>query len=132
MKKLALVTILMTTITMSCAQSSNNDAFKTIEVDSFQQVLDSCADSCVLVDVRTLDEYNEAHLKGAVLIDVTEDNFKEKALKLLPKNKTIMVYCRSGRRSANAAGILATEGYKVINLEGGISAWKDAGKKIIK
>ena len=42
-----------------------------------------------------------------------------------------VIYCRSGRRSANAAGKLADVGYKCVNLKGGILAWKDAGKPVV-
>ena len=59
-------------------------------------------------------------------------NFVEQAKAKLPKDKIIAVYCRSGRRSANAAGILADVGYKCVNLKGGIIAWKEANMPVIK
>lgn len=121
------------TVTLGYAQSSNDDAFITIEVDGFHHTLENSGDDCVLVDVRTPAEYKEGHLKGAINIDVKDSvNFMKNALAQLPKDKTVMVYCRSGRRSANAAGMLAAEGYVVFNLEGGILAWKEAGKEIEK
>ena len=52
-------------------------------------------------------------------------------LEKLPKDKTIAIYCRSGRRSANAAGKLADVGYKCVNLKGGIIAWKEANMPVI-
>jgi 3-mercaptopyruvate sulfurtransferase SseA len=55
----------------------------------------------------------------------------EQAQAKLPKEKTIAIYCRSGRRSANAAGKLADVGYKCINLKGGILAWKEANMPVI-
>jgi len=54
----------------------------------------------------------------------------EQAKAKLPKDKTIAIYCRSGRRSANAAGKLADVGYKCVNLKGGIIAWKEAGMPV--
>lgn len=83
----------------------------------------------VLLDVRTADEFKEGHIENALNIDVKQDDFMEKA-KALPKDKTIAVYCRSGKRSANAADKLASEGYKVVNLLGGIIAWKDGGRLV--
>ena len=125
--------MLIAATTMGCAQSGSNDAFMTIEVDGFHHTLENSGDDCVLLDVRTPAEYKEGHLKGAINIDVKDSvSFKKKALEQLPKDKTVMVYCRSGKRSATAAGILATEGYFVFNLEGGILAWKEAGKEIVK
>ena len=108
-------------------------AFTTIDVDKFQKTLENCANDCVLVDVRTPEEYNAEHLKGAINIDVKDSlNFMKKATDMLPKEKTVMVYCRAGHRSSMAAGKLATEGYKVLNLKGGITAWKEAEKETVK
>ena len=133
MKKLFLMMMLAAAVTLGYAQSGGDDAFMTIEVDGFHHTLENSGDDCVLLDVRTPEEYKEGHLKGAINIDVKDSvNFKKKALVQLPKDKTVMVYCRSGRRSANAAGILAAEGYMVFSLEGGILAWKEAGKEIEK
>ena len=132
MKKLFLLMMLMTAVSMGWAQDANDDTFVTIEVDGFQHTLENSGDDCILVDVRTPAEYQEAHLKGAINIDVKDSTFKEKALKQLPKEKTIMVYCRTGHRSAMAARTLTAEGYMVFNLEGGITAWKEAGKETVK
>lgn len=86
----------------------------------------------VLLDVRTAEEYDEGHIQNAINIDVKQNGFIEEAKSTLPADKTIAVYCRSGKRSANAAGMLAKAGYKVVNLEGGIMAWKDAGMPVEK
>ena len=85
----------------------------------------------VLLDVRTAKEFGEGHLQNALNIDVTQDGFVEKAKSALPANKTIAVYCRSGKRSALAAGALTKEGYKVVNLKGGIIAWKEAEMPVV-
>ena len=77
-------------------------------------------------------EFAEGHIKGAILIDQFQNDFVEQAQAKLPKDKTIAVYCRSGRRSANAAGKLADVGYKCVNLKGGILAWKEANMPVIK
>ena len=79
----------------------------------------------VVLDVRTAEEFNEGHIEGALLIDWKQDGFMEEAQATLPKDRTIAVYCRSGRRSASAASELGAEGYKVVNLLGGILAWKE-------
>ena len=122
----------MSAASMGWAQNANDDTFVTIEVDGFQHTLENSGDDCILVDVRTPAEYQEAHLKGAINIDVKDSTFKENALKQLPKEKTIMVYCRTGHRSTMAARMLTAEGYMVFNLEGGITAWKEAGKETVK
>ena len=110
---------------------SSNEAqqnFENTDVQGFSELI--TAPGVVLLDVRTADEYAEGHIEGAVLIDQKQDDFVEKAKAVLPIDKTIAIYCRSGRRSANAAGKLADVGYKCVNLKGGIIAWKEAGKPV--
>lgn len=77
-----------------------------------------------LVDVRTLEEFNEGHLKNAQNICVTDDDFEENISKL-DKDKPIYLYCRSGKRSARAADILKNLGFKEIyDMEGGYLNWE--------
>ena len=108
----------------SCnAQNEKSDsAFKSVEVEEFAKVI---ADTAVVrLDVRTADEYAEGHIDNAINIDVLKDDFESKATATLPKNKTIALYCRSGRRSKNAAKILTKNGYTVVELNSGYNGWK--------
>ncbi len=76
----------------------------------------------VLLDVREMEEFKEGHIKGATLIPYTE--IQGKAEILIPdKNKLILVYCRSGRRSKIASETLAQLGYTNIYEFGGINDW---------
>ncbi|MEZ4854375.1 rhodanese-like domain-containing protein [Flavobacterium sp.] len=85
-----------------------------------------------LLDVRTAQEYNESHLKNALNIDVNSDSFTEKASQL-DKQKPVLVYCRSGHRSAKAAQQLKELGFtQVTDLDGGILAWKKENKPVVK
>ena len=85
-----------------------------------------------LVDVRTPAEYLDGHLDGAQNIDMQADDFINVARARLDRRKPVAVYCRSGKRSARAAQMLADAGFKVTNLAGGINDWKVADKKIVK
>lgn len=85
-----------------------------------------------LLDVRTKEEWDEGHVKGAKLVTVTEQGFIDKAKALLDPKKPVVVYCRSGKRSAMATEQLRAAGYTVYDLEGGITAWKEAGKPVEK
>lgn len=77
-----------------------------------------------LIDVRTLEEYNEGKIAHAQNIDVLSDDFYDK-IEALDKDKTAYVYCRSGARSQKAAHIMIDLGFKeVIDLEGGYLNWK--------
>ncbi|MEG0319562.1 MAG: rhodanese-like domain-containing protein [Niameybacter sp.] len=76
----------------------------------------------VILDVRTLEEYNEGHIEGATLLP--NDEIKEKAeITLYDKEEVILVYCRSGRRSEAAAKELIEMGYTNVYDFGGIIDW---------
>jgi len=80
------------------------------------------SDNYVLIDVRTEEEYNDLRIEGAILIPDYE--ISERAEKELPdKDATILIYCRSGRRSASAAEILSSLGYTNVYDLGGIIDW---------
>ena len=61
-----------------------------------------------------------------------KSDFEKNALATLPKDKTIAVNCRSGKRSKNAARILVKIGFKVIELDSGYNGWVGDGKPIVK
>ena len=76
----------------------------------------------ILLDVRTAEEFREIRIAGAVLIPDNEIRGRA-AAELSDKNAVILVYCRSGRRSANAAYELIGMGYKNVYDFGGIIDW---------
>ena len=88
--------------------------------------------SVVVLDVRTAGEFAEGHIERAINVDYYRADFVEQAKAVLPTDKTIAIYCRSGRRSAYAAEKLALDGYKLVNLKGGIIAWQAAGKPVLR
>ena len=85
-----------------------------------------------LVDVRKPEEFADGHIEGAANLDVTSETFESDAEKSLPKDKTIAVYCGTGRRSAMAAEKLLKLGFKILNLDGGLNAWTKAGLPVVK
>lgn len=79
-------------------------------------------DSYILLDVRTKEEYQEKHIPGAVNLP-NETIGTEEIPELPAKDQLILVYCRSGNRSKQAAKKLAALGYTNINEFGGINDW---------
>lgn len=123
-----LLTCLLATLGLTTACAKQN--FENADVQEFAELI---ADTNVVVlDVRSAAEFAEGHIQRAILIDQGQSDFVEKAKATLPTDKKIAVYCRSGRRSANAAGRLADVGYKCVNLKGGIIAWQGANMTVIK
>lgn len=83
-----------------------------------------------LLDVRTPQEYRQAHLADAHLIPIDQI---ERRLAEIPKNRPILVYCAVGSRSAQVFSFLARRGYpEVYNLDGGIVAWMQRGYPSIR
>ena len=82
------------------------------------------------VDVRTVAEYSQGHIPGSLNINVLDDKFSAEADELLDKERPVAVYCKSGRRSRNAARLLTQKGFKVYNLDKGFDNWKESGKDI--
>lgn len=117
MKKIIAYLLAVLGLTSACGQKNYQDA----DVEAFAALI---ADSSVVVlDVRTAEEFGEGHIQRAMNIDVKKDDFLQQAKASLPTDRTIAFYCRSGRRSAKACGMLSAEGYKCVNLEGGITEW---------
>ncbi len=122
MKKL-FATLLIASSLIAC--SKQQEGLQNIAPAEFQTELKS-AEAGQLLDVRTSDEYNQGHLEGAVLADISSSLFQDVTSKL-DKDKSVYVYCLSGGRSGEAASLLKEMGFKsIINLNGGILAWQSA------
>ena len=81
----------------------------------------------VILDVRTQEEFAEGHIAGAIMIDFYSMTFRDD-LDNLDKNKTYLIYCRSGGRSGKTLDIMEKLSFQeVYNMSGGIVAWVDAG-----
>lgn len=125
--KTLLATIILAGL-LSC--QSSKPGFRSVSVDDFQHLI---ADSSVIrLDVRTAKEFDEGHIPNAVNIDVLQPDFLQKALSSLPRNRTIAVNCRSGKRSKKAAELLAKKGYKVVELDAGFNGWIEEGQEVTK
>ena len=101
-------------------QSGN--ANQTMKYEELQNKLNA-QENFVLLDVRTQEEFDAGHIAGAILLPYDEINLR--ATTVLPdKEKEIVLYCRSGRRSAIAKKALVELGYKDVEDFGGINRWK--------
>ena len=86
-----------------------------------------------LLDVRTKEEWDAGHLKGAKWVPLAEEGFVDKAKAVLDPKKPVVVYCRSGGRSAKATKQLRDAGFTTVHdMAGGIVAWEKEGKPVVK
>jgi len=132
MKKLLLasliaIALVCTGCTGNASSSGNNGnsgqkaEYKKITAEEAKKIMDG-KDPYILLDVRTEAEYKEQHITGAVLLP--SDEIKSKAESQLPdKDAIILIYCRSGNRSAQAAKALIDLGYTRVYDFGGITNW---------
>lgn len=89
-------------------------------------------DGVQLIDVRTPEEFAEGHIKNAVNININDAEFRSK-IQALDKAKPVLVYCKAGGRSATASAILNEEGFvNIVDLDGGITAWKKNMKDVVE
>ena len=119
MKKIILIVCML----LLCA-CGNKDIEEKKEVANVKKI--TCADvnglvseGAVVVDVRTPDEYNEDHIENAINIDSSQIKYAIKG-KVTDFETKVIVYCRSGSRSAESAKILTELGYKNVYDMGGI------------
>ena len=114
---LPLTLVTMLALLVSCSEQAT---YTDVTVEEAQEIIDQ--QEVVVLDVRTVEEYNSSHIPDALLIPVSE---LESRLDELNPSDRILVYCKSGVRSAKAAGILVDNGFTcVFNMEGGIIEWQ--------
>lgn len=107
-------------------QSESTSQIKLVTAEEMQTILD--VEDAQLIDVRTPEEFAEGHILNAQNIDFSSPTFDEEVNKL-DKSRPVILYCRSGGRSAKCAEKLEKAGFKKIyDLEGGISKWQHSDK----
>ena len=103
------------------AEKGEKAMYEQITAEEAKKIMDSGEDYIIL-DTREQDEFDSGHIPKAILIPYTE--IENKAEEMLPdKDKLILVYCRSGRRSKIAAEALSKLGYTNVKEFGGIIDW---------
>jgi len=124
MKKIFDKVLLASCMLFSFICFAQNPKFDSLSPKEFEALLNDNPE-VQLVDVRRPDEFEAGHIEKAILINVQEADFMIQANSVLEKSKPVAVYCRSGRRSKEAAELLIKEGYKVYDLDDGYLGWID-------
>ena len=120
---LILTTLVFLLIFSGCGQDKDNKENTYMQITAKEaKALMNIETNYVILDVRTEEEFIEAHIDGAILIPDYEISSKAESI-LTDKEQLILVYCRSGRRSKSAANELSTLGYTNVKEFGGIIDW---------
>lgn len=115
----------------AAADPAATTGVRTIDVEAFDAALHT-APPRVLIDLRRPDEYALGHLTGSQELDFYAADFDAK-LAALDKTQPYAIYCHSGNRSGQTADKMRALGFTdVVDMGGGIAAWEQAGKEIVK
>lgn len=121
MKKFLSAFALMIFIVSMFTGCGEKATYKHVTFDQAQKVLADNPDG-IIVDVRTVDEYEKKHIPHAANIPL--ENLREGKFEQIPdKNQTLLLYCWTGRRAQDAAQVLVDKGYKKVYEMGGIVDW---------
>jgi rhodanese-related sulfurtransferase len=96
-----------------------------VSVDKAHQMYEA---GTFVLDVRTLEEWNEFHVPNTTLIPLEELAAR---VNELPKDQPILVVCRSGNRSQTGRDILLQAGFNAISMDGGLNAWRESGYPVV-
>jgi rhodanese-related sulfurtransferase len=130
MKRFIIILLLTSVFSISCKEESSEGTIKIVTAEEMKEL--SQLDNVQLLDVRTPEEYVEGYIEGFQNIDFLSETFQNDIEKL-DKTKPVIVYCRSGGRSARCSALMLEKGFKKIyDLEGGITKWESEGNTVIK
>ena len=130
----ALIAILMTGLILTSGSAQDNRNSKSISPKEAVGLITKYRGDpeFVILDIRTPGEFQSGHLEDSVLIDFYSKNFAEE-LSRLDKNKTYLIYCRSGNRSSRSLGLFQKLKFqKLYHLDSGIIGWKAEGLPLTK
>jgi len=125
MKLKCLVSLLfLTTTIISCAQNNTSNTSNELTISTKAFSAGVTQPGAQILDVRTASEYQSGHIANALQANWLDPQEFKKRTQHLDKSKMIYIYCQSGGRSASAQAALIDAGFKVVNLEGGMSNWR--------
>ena len=117
----------LSTCTVTCEDDEGN--YGDVSIQEASELMEEKSDLVVL-DVRTIGEFDEGHIMGAINIPVEELAGR---LDELSKDDELLVYCRTGNRSGSAVNILSDAGYtKIYHMHEGISVWIQQGHPVVQ
>ncbi|VVB91411.1 Thiosulfate sulfurtransferase GlpE [uncultured archaeon] len=123
------MTLILFPVLSGCVTKSPEKAqYTDTSVQQAKEMIDK--GEVFILDVRTQEEYNAGHIRNSTLIPVQD---LSKRLTEVPRDRKILVYCRTGGRSTAASEILVNNGFtRIYNMKGGITEWTKAGYEVVK
>ena len=128
--KIRILSVLVVLMSLTSCIKKQVEGVQVVDIAAYEQQLKQ--PEIQLIDVRTPEEFSEGHIENAKNINIMGDDF-DAQVAALDKTKPMMVYCKSGGRSAKASARLKELGFTTItDLEGGITNWNSENKPTVK
>lgn len=129
MKKVLFLSVILLSFCFACKQAEAQSEIQVVSAEEMKELL--AMEDIQLVDVRTPEEYMEGFIANFQNIDFMSPTFDQDILKL-DKEKPVILYCKSGGRSARCAQKMAEAGFvKIYDLDGGITKWLHSDNEIV-
>ena len=130
-RSLFLLILALSVLVAACSSDTTTQTIELVSPADAAQVITDDPAGLVVLDIRTLEEFNEAHLADAVMIDFYAEDFADQ-LDTLDKDVPYVLYCRTGNRSSDAVNTMEDLGFvEVYEIDGGIVNWYDQGYPIV-
>lgn len=130
-RSLFLLILALSVLVAACSSDTTTQTIDLVSPADAAQVITDDPAGLVVLDIRTLEEFNEAHLADAVMIDFYAEDFADQ-LDTLDKDVPYVLYCRTGNRSSDAVNTMEDLGFvEVYEIDGGIVNWYDQGYPIV-
>lgn len=130
-RSLFLLILALSVLVAACSSDTTTQTIELVSPADAAQVITDDPAGLVVLDIRTLEEFNDAHLADAVMVDFYAEDFADQ-LDTLDKDVPYVLYCRSGNRSSDAVNTMEDLGFvEVYEIDGGIVNWYDQGYPVV-
>ncbi|MCL1693506.1 MAG: rhodanese-like domain-containing protein [Actinomycetia bacterium] len=127
MRSLLVLVLALSVLVAACSSDTTTQSIELVSPADAAQVIADDPAGLVVLDIRTLEEFNEARLADAIMVDFYADDFAAQ-LDTLDKDVPYVLYCNSGNRSSDAVKTMKDLGFvEVYEIDGGIVNWYDQG-----
>ncbi len=130
-RSLFLLILALSVLVAACSSDTTTQTIELVSPADAAQVITDDPAGLVVLDIRTLEEFNDAHLADAVMVDFYAEDFADQ-LDTLDKDVPYVLYCRTGNRSSDAVNTMEDLGFvEVYEIDGGIVNWYDQGYPVV-
>jgi rhodanese-related sulfurtransferase len=130
-RSLFLLILALSVLVTACSSDTTTQTIELVSPADAARVIADDPVGLVVLDIRTLEEFNEAHLADAIMVDFYAEDFADQ-LDTLDKGVPYVLYCRTGNRSSDAVNTMEDLGFvEVYEIGGGIVNWYDQGYPVV-